>query len=461
MKLSKTPEQELSTAWDGYLYQICSNLRQLGLLLNDFSVAAPMIAAEVNREDLIKIAAVRRFNPELYDAIYRHPDFVTYSQSWIKNPVYIPEDIRKKRNEEAVAQFARVLEQSSAPEAYRALLISLFPLLKTRLDPDNAKRRIEQDFSVEMAQAKKEKRISHPNYFPVYFRYQIPDSIVGSREFSGILLSLEKAKDEDVVYGLLAELIGQLPAGSLKRYDLLERLCEETLGDEISTRICYALARLADKYQYDLVDIGEASLALDFVSSSAQRMSPDVRMRVLRETMARSSDDTFALRILERATPREDGARAKIKIESTEQEALVNAFRLRMVRRYGQKRSPQTTMVQTSDPRAFWRWAGLSPNDKALALKFWRRYVSQDKARLAWVFEMSFLPYGWSKDPAPTVGLFFTNKYLEHGLSHFHNPRVPETDSYRDALRWMEDYLAGKFVGGISPFWRRGFQGDN
>ncbi len=133
MTLSKASEQELSIAWDGYLNKICSNLRQLGLLLNDFSVAAPMIGAEVNREDLLKIVAVQRFNPELYEAIYSHPDFVTFSQSWIKNPIYVSENIRKKRYEEAVAKFTSVLEKSSVPEAYSALLISLFPLLKVEV----------------------------------------------------------------------------------------------------------------------------------------------------------------------------------------------------------------------------------------------------------------------------------------------------------------------------------------
>jgi hypothetical protein len=449
-----TQEQELSSAWDSYLNQICSNVRQLDLLLNDFAIAASMIADEVNREDLLKIVAVQRFNPELYEAIYAHSDFVTYSQSWIKNPIYIAEDIRKRREEEALRAFTQILDKSSPAEAYHALITSLFPILKIKLHENQSTRKVERDFRPEISRAKKERRISHPDYFPAYFRYQVPDSIVGSKEFSRMLSDFGDAKTDDHVYALLSNLLEQFSIGSLKRYDLLERLSEENIGEETSVRISRALSRSADKFQYDMMDIGEASLALDFVFSAVKRISSNFGVRLLSEAVACATDDTFALRIVERITPRPDGAPADISLESFEQEDVKKTFRSRMVRRYGQKNSPQTVSIQTIDPRAFWFWAGLGPQDTALAHRFWRRYISQDKVRLAEALTIFFLRFGWSSNPASNVNMIFSDRYLAHGLSRFRKPKGPTPSVYHDALRWVEDYLEGEFVQGVSPFWK-------
>jgi hypothetical protein len=96
-----TLSDKLSSQWDGYLGAICTNIRQLRLLINDLSIAAPMVAGEVNKNDLVGITALQRFNPELHQIIYQHPDFFTYPQSWLRNPTYIPEKARKRRDAEA------------------------------------------------------------------------------------------------------------------------------------------------------------------------------------------------------------------------------------------------------------------------------------------------------------------------------------------------------------------------
>jgi hypothetical protein len=57
--------------WDGRIATYCRNLRTIGLIANDVSVAAAPLRREVDPVDLTLIELLRRFKPVAYELVAR------------------------------------------------------------------------------------------------------------------------------------------------------------------------------------------------------------------------------------------------------------------------------------------------------------------------------------------------------------------------------------------------------
>ena len=87
----------LDRVWGDALSRVCTNLRKVGLLLNDILAAARAITGEVNPFDLVAIEAVRRFYPEVYRSVRNHPSFVTSGENSLSSGRYMRDEQKKKK----------------------------------------------------------------------------------------------------------------------------------------------------------------------------------------------------------------------------------------------------------------------------------------------------------------------------------------------------------------------------
>jgi hypothetical protein len=202
------------------------------------------------------------------------------------------------------------------------------------------------------------------------------------------------------------------------------------------------------------MDLGEAALALDLIFNEARRQNTSIGMtELLRCCLTIATDDTFALRILSRLENKDSERFLKATEPDLDIAVIQSAFRTRMIRRYVHAVSPETMALDRIDPQAFWRWVDIGPMERTNVHKFWRSFVSQDERRLASVIQMFFSQFAWSLNPLSRVQAIFTEKYLRHGLATFKKSNDME-ETYRQALRWVELYLEGKFSRGVPIMWQ-------
>ena len=456
---AKKWSDELTSQWKSYLGDICTNIRQLRLLMNDLSIAAPMVVGEVDKNDLIGIVAIQRFHPELYKAIYRHSDFVTYSQSWFKAREYVSEKTRKAMDVEARNAISGALERSSVPSAYERLIYSLFPPVREKMNVDEQRRVLRSDVSNAADQAKRGKRISHPDYFPIYFRYQVPETIVSGKEFREFVEQINSSRSETEVDLLLAKTLQDLGKGTLRRFDFLDKLSVARFSKPQETYLAFGLSKNSDAYLYDMIDAGEAALALNAVfKTAADEESFDRKTQVLARCITQAADDTFALRILTRLETGRTQEWRGMGTSDVDMTRLEQSFRKRMIRRYMHAHNRENMTMDTGDPEAFWRWAKMGPTEQADVRKFWRSFISQKKLRLGLVIDMFFSRYGWSgKSRAEGSSDFLTEKYLRHAVRSFEEPLGP-LDFYEPAIYWAKQYIQGDFSNGVPMLWRERFR---
>lgn len=426
--------EPISEQWGEIFGPITTNLRRVRLALNDIDLAASILKGEVNREDLIGITIIQRFNPELYSAICKYGDFLTLDQLWLKQRRYIPESAQKTRDEEAKMAINLALNNCSRPEAFRSLLYSLFPSIRSKLGASKSF----QAERVDREKAAAEKKISHPDYFPIYFRYEVPQAIVSARDFASVLEQIRKNPD---TYSTI--LMG-FPKGSLRRFDFLSKLSSADLDIVSAELLSYAVSIAADRYLYDMLDVGEAALALDIIFETAKKI-PDCTGFLIRCLM-KATDDTFAIRIMRTSTAPEFKRLRDFSSVEVDVEAIDKAFVARMRHRYNYRKS-HATDITTSDPQAFWKWSDSSHEDKIRVHRFWRKFIAGDKRQLAFAAGMFFVRFAWNENPAPLVHKIFTKSYLIHALRYF--PTAVFSDSELRGLEWLQDFVDGKYEHGV------------
>ncbi len=115
----------LKELWDDTAVKLCTNLRQVGLVLNDVRYAARPITGEVNPFDLVVLEMLRRFFPSVYEQVWRHQEYFTDSENW-KSLLY-SDDVVKREHKEFFTQLQTVLDRTRQPRVAADLLWWLFP----------------------------------------------------------------------------------------------------------------------------------------------------------------------------------------------------------------------------------------------------------------------------------------------------------------------------------------------
>ncbi len=439
----------LEGVWNDSLSRLCTNLRKVGLLLNDIATAARPIVGEVNAFDLAVIEAIRRFYPVVYRTVRKNPLFVTYARSnWSKGRIFT-EDEKKARG----AEFFKGLEQTISAEkadqqAIEGMLSWIFPDYAKSKQAGTRFYGLSRPTNEEMAE--REKRICDPDYFPIYFRSAVPQEMFSDAELREVLAELSSAKSDLDVQAIFNRALDAIPKGHPKRDDFLWKLgrgIEESASGVTAERLAYAAAVRASDYAYDLMNIGEAARALNIVFIVAQKLSAtSAAQRVLEGVMERATDDTFAKRLLE-YTQNRDRNKILTNFENVDADRLKHALIDRMIRRYGPGVDINHVDITKGDWQAFLMWADNSDADRTIQQEFWRRFVGGSRKKLAQAINFLY-PRGfvWSNDPRPIIDKMFPTAEINQLLKALPQEALSEIEA--KAIDRFEKLLDGKYQRG-------------
>ncbi len=247
--------------------------RDIVRLTNTLSVTYSAVAGEVNPIDFVAIEAIRVFVPSLYDTIRAHPDMFAGQSS--------DREDREAQQPFHAKWIADVREEWRT--VAKSLVERLFP--KTGF----------MTFGTEsMNEWRRDRRVCHPEVFPVYFRLSLPSGAVGHAE---TMAWVESLKNPSEFKGrLLAAASQHRPDGISKARELLERLMDHVQKDIPLAQVPVAIEALLDVGD-DLVEPTEQRPMFDLPSDTRvarpvyhllKRVKKDLRREVL-ERVIRSS----------------------------------------------------------------------------------------------------------------------------------------------------------------------------
>ena len=373
-----------------------------------FRVPLRPITGEVNAFDLTIIEAVRRFCPDVYLMVRKNPLYLTHAISnWSKGR-YFTEEEKKKGAKQFFGELDAVVVKSNEAPAISALLSWIFPDYAAAKAKGTTTYSLSRPTNRESAEA--EKRICHPDYFPIFFRAAVPEEMFSDAELRRLVRQLSEAKTEPAVENIFSQTLNSIAPGHAKRDDFLFKLgrAMDQLDGTTAELLAYAAASCATDYQYDLTNIGEAARGLNIVFTAAQKVSASPAVQqVLSGAMTRATDDTFAARLVQ-FTENKDRNKVLTDFSHVNVEDLKHVFVERMRQRYGPSVNIQQVSIAQGDWWAFRLWADSSAEDTEIERGFWRRFVGRSRKRLAQAINFIY-PGGcvWSDDPTPIVDKLF------------------------------------------------------
>ena len=445
--------ERIEKLWDERIAPFCSNLRAIGLLANDVSVAAAPLRREVDPVDLTLVELLRRFKPIIYELIAKNSLALTGGETLVRGGPYQTDEDKEANRTKLLADLKSELPNQETLEQVKGVLVELFPLFSE----DNQRLRRSRIKRKDSTPEKSDKRISEPGMFPAYFRYELPDAIFTSTEMTTFLGRFQAAKDQAGRENVFLTTLQSMEKGSLKRDDFMRKLADsaEAIPLSVAESLGEAAAKASANYTYDMMaQFGEAGHVLRMILLIALRLSKSDRLEFLQECISEATDDTMAFRILTVLPAQKDDSNLGISVGE-----LYGSFADRMRKRYGRNVDVANFDLSRSDPWALDYWGrdfstnGIKtdPEDRQIQNDFWLRYIGNSRARLAKTFREFFLPMAaYSEDPTPLV----QNRISVEDLNRLYRelPDDPAlTDQDRKSLATLSRFLAGEFKNGISP----------
>lgn len=428
----------LENAWDDGLAPVCTNLRKAGLLINDVLASGELITREVNPLDLVLVETIRRFAPSIHRTVRTHGVLLTDAE---KSGYFDPE----KDATEFFKQLNRDIEACPEAKTIKVLLCWLFPEYAEKGCDRRAQIMSASRRRVEPGAADGEKRIRDRYYFPIYFRAAVPEDMFSESELSQVLSKLKSAATNEATETVFRAELNSLPVGHPKRSDFLWKLARGAEGfkADAAERLAYVAAECASSYAYDVVNFGEAAYALNMVFVAA-KLAAD-RQRVLEGAMARASNDTFAVRILD-FTEHRDNNKILTDYSGIDIPKLKLAFIRRMQTRYGITSSTGPPDIGQADWWAFRQWVENSPEDTLAEQAFWSRFIGSSRKRLAQAANFIYpANVYWEQDPRPTVGALIPMAVLAQFLENRCSSDEELDPEENGALNRIQDLIAGKY----------------
>lgn len=385
--------KRLEQIWENCIAPWTPNLRAVGLLANDVSVAAAPLRRQVDAVDLTLIELLQRFKPDVYSAISRSSVALTGGESLLRGGTYHSREDLNRIREQLSAELKTLCGEDLQFGQIKDILGEMFPDYGGHGLPSREfrpKRDVGDD---------DEKRIHHPGMFPAYFRYELPTAIFSAVELEDLMQKTRNAGTPVERQKLFTDRLLSMERGSLKRDDFLRKIADDIpqLPVEIGRDWVDAILRNDSELTYDIMAVfGEAGHALRMVLQVALKLPPADRVQFLAHCIEISADDTLPVRILTRLPGRHPDFDLDVKFSQ-----LYPAFVRRMHRRYGRDVDAVTVDLSTSDPSAFGLWGmresttyefTADPDDREIQHEFWLRYIGNDRARLRFVFDRFLLP---------------------------------------------------------------------
>jgi hypothetical protein len=413
-------------------------------------VVARPLSGEANPFDLLIIETLRSFFPEIYDQVRRNGEALTGSDPYWLSRSYSEDQIKVGRKQLLDGLYNK-LYSTEESKPISELLCWLFPEFALHMSSSVGRSRfgIDRDPSI----AEREKRISHEDFFPVYFGHRVPEALYSETEVRAFIRGMNDSGSSAEARQLFKRTLNSIPKGDPRRLSFLHRVLNSIgrLNDSAAKALALAVSEEASEYSYDAIlpSAAEAGKAMAIVFEIAQHFSQGLEaQRVLEDSITFATDDTFAVRLLTFSTA---PGRNKIlrDFSHVRPDALKSAFVQRMRQRYVEHFDALEPFLAQCDRSAFVLWAENSDEDRDAEVGFWRRYVGESRKRLAKMCDILF-PSGtlWEGDPSPHLDRLFPLEELKTL-----NERLPTDSTLGEgevrALDRMSRLIRGDFQGGV------------
>ncbi len=445
--------KQINEVWTERIRPFCRTPRAIGLLANDVDVAAAPMRREVDPIDLVLVEVLRRFKYSVYEVVANNSIVLTGGDSWIRGGSYRSDEEKKTLGNRLISDLKAATKSDVELEYVKDVLNEMFPRF-AEIDGRQAwilgRSRTKRDNN--------DKRISQPDMFPAYFRYELPAGVYSSVEFAGFARRFTDLPDDLQRRAAFVEELLSMEKGSVKRDDFLKKVSDEVSTAELSVARAWTLAAIvtANEIAYEgfFFSLSEAGHVLRMVIRYGQRLPQEKRTAFLSECIDNAADDTMAFRIITLLTdPRSDGYLGASFAE------LYPAFIQRMRKRYGRDVDASRVDLTTSDPPSFNMW-GMhdfsksdvqpDPEDREIQHDFWKRYIGHNKGRLIRLFNEVFMPDKsiYQSDPEPfvenKVSVELVRKLFTELPDDFDPNEVPKRYVNR-----LKRFLRGDFKNGI------------
>ena len=354
--------------------------------------SSALIVGEVNPLDLCALTAVRRFCPSLYEIIWNNASFFSNSRNSWKTLSFQSDEARE-------AEAARIREiVKSTPKAVRDEV--LVKALLTEMFPARVEEMFEHRRSGEgsLDPAERQKRIAHPDYFPIYFHCEVPETVFSAREMESLMTALSAGETELRRRQIFNDAFDTFEKDSIRRYEFIHKICVriETMPIEIARSVSLAISECADRLGDEML-VSELRRALGGIFAVAQRLSSsDEVNRFIGDCIMSASSDLFAVNIYKLSTTHRGENSTLLRFEDVGEAIIREAFISRMSSRYGGEMGFTPTKY---DMHALYVWSRLGPAEHQKVRAFWQRFIGQSRRRLAEAFDL-IVPAGqiWNNE---------------------------------------------------------------
>lgn len=447
-------ETSIGDHWLEMLAPFLTTVRAIGLLANDVS-ATSHLRGEIDLIDLTLIELLRRFEPKVYEIIWRYRQTLSEGERSLQRYRFQMDQEKEAEEKHLGTEVDEALKSNARATAIKVILGRLFPkygkIGKVRLSSLLGKQ----------AKADSTNRISDPAVMRTYFHQKLGEDVFSSREMHHFVRELKAAGTNNDVRQRIAQKITSMDKGDPKREDFLDKLSEQvkTLDLALATEIVLACMGVAGKLAYDMFfSVGEAGDVLRMVVRVAERKEEHSdRVAFLGECIRVAGDDTMSHRILRSCS--KPGQDFDLGVSFAEMYAY---FIQRLVGKYGPGADHRNPDLRLTDWETFNLWGfsdftreGFEVDPKQVAENranqrtFWLDYIGTSEKRLADAFFRFILPVmEYQGDPRQ----FIENKIPISDLKQLYESAVndgPLTVDQEAALAMLKRILDGEFTTGI------------
>jgi hypothetical protein len=423
------------------------------LLANDVDVAAAPIRREVDPIDLVLVEVLRRFKYSVYEIVANNSIVLTGGDSWLRGGSYRSDEERKAIASRLMSDLKARAKSDAELEVIKNVLNEMFPRFAD-IDGRTAwvlgRNRTKRDNS--------DKRISQPDMFPAYFRYELPSGVYSSVEFADFVRRFTALPNDAQRTAAFVEELVSMEKGSVKRDDFLKKVSDEVNISDLSVAHAWTLAAIvtANQIAYEgfFFSQSEAGHVLRMVIRYGERLPQDKRAVFLSECIEKAADDTMAFRIITLLTDSKSDGYLSVSFAE-----LYPTFIRRMRKRYGRDVDAAGVDLTTSDPPSFNMWGMRyfstsdvqpDPEDREIQYDFWKRYIGHNKGRLIRLFNEVFMPDKslYDSDPEPFVENKISVDLVRKLFTELPDDFDPKEIPTRYVNR-LKRFLRGDFKNGI------------
>ena len=290
--------KSIEEIWENGAGSYFENLRRIKLFLNRISESLERVASEVNPNDFIRLELIRDIAPNIYEHIYRHPEYFYKGdfafETSFKGPSPLDKEEAKK---ERAAFYDRMKSAVSDDRQY------VFDLCEG-LFPDFAiYRKIFGVDAVSAFEAERAKRIYHPRCFRQYFLLKVPSELISQKEFNSFVASIQQV-NEDKAAEEFSNKFQSIAKEDFKRWHFMHLIGNRF--DEFEVEIARGLCRgMAGKSAIWSLDAFELMIAVQCTRETLEKLPDRVaRMGFLRTIVAESASGLYSLSLLRRLEDR-------------------------------------------------------------------------------------------------------------------------------------------------------------